>query len=56
VCPFCAEETCQEDAGRAFSQHGEMGRASDCRDIGLMYGGHCVENEREDASQKPPWR
>ena len=42
MCPFCAEETCQDDVRRAFSQHGEMGYESDCRGIGMLYGDYRV--------------
>ena len=41
----CAQETRQHDVRRAFSQHGEMGRASGCRGICMVYGGYRVVYE-----------
>ena len=40
----------------AHQQHGEMGRASGCRGIDMVYGGYRVVYKVEDASQKPPRR
>ena len=44
----CAEETCQHDVRRAFSQHGEVGSESGCRGIDMLYGGYRVVHEVED--------
>ena len=43
------------DVGRAFSQHVELGRASCCGRIDMLYGGYRVVYEVKDAWQKPPW-
>jgi hypothetical protein len=40
----------------AHQQHGEMGRASGCRGIAMLYGGYRVVYKVEDASHKPPRR
>jgi len=42
-------------SGRAFSQHGETGRASHCRGICMLYRGYRVVYEVEVAPQKPLW-
>ena len=39
--------------GRAFSQNGEIDRASRCRGIEMLYGWHLVVHEVEAAPQKP---
>ena len=41
--------------GRAFSHHGEIGRAIRCRGVYMLYGGYHVVHEVEAAPQKPPW-
>ena len=41
--------------GRAFSQHGEIGTASRCRGIDMLYGGYRVVHEVEAAPQRPRW-
>ena len=41
--------------GRAFSQNGEIERASRCRGIYMLYGGYHVVHEVEAAPQKPLW-
>ena len=41
--------------GRAFSQNGEIERASRCRGINMLYEGYRVVHEVEVAPQKPLW-
>ena len=41
--------------GRAFSQNGEMGRASRYRGIDMLYGGYRAVHEVEVAPQKLLW-
>ena len=41
--------------GRAFSQSGEIERASRCGGTDMVYGGYRVVHEVEAAQQKPPW-
>ena len=41
--------------GRAFSQNGEIERASRCRGISMLYGGYRVVHEVEAAPQEPLW-
>ena len=38
--------------GRAFTQNGEVERASRCRGIYMLYGGYPVVHEVEAASQE----
>ena len=41
--------------GRAFSQNGEIERASLCRGMDMLYGGYRVVHEVEAVPQKPLW-
>ena len=41
--------------GRAFSQNGEIERASRCGGIDMLYGGYRVVHEVEAAPQEPLW-
>jgi hypothetical protein len=50
VCPFCAQETGQQDVRRAFSQYGEMGSESGHMDIDLLHEGYRGVHEVKDAS------
>ena len=54
MCPFGAEARQRGDVRRAVSQHGEIGRGSGCRGIGVICGGSRVVYEVEDALQTPP--
>jgi len=52
---FCAEDMCMMMFGRAFTQNGEIERASRCREIYMLHGGDRVVHEVEAAPHKPLW-